>query len=72
MTEKINTDVKQMAQEIIVEAMLHTQAALNSALAILEITVDDLAFEASDSIAQAQRHLMRAAHFMGKVPSRGK
>lgn len=59
---------KQQAYEILVEAMLATHFALNAALVILDSSLDDATFYACDEIAQASRHLTRAAHFIMKMP----
>ena len=66
---EISLDMKIAAHEIVFDAMIHTQGALNASLAILEITMGDSAFAAADEVAQALRHLSRASRSIYKMPA---
>jgi hypothetical protein len=65
---RMSREVKVAAYEIIYEAMICTQAAFNASLAILEMTHDDIAFDAADESAEALNHLARAARRIYKMP----
>ena len=65
---QISNDVRSVAYDILVESMIHVQAALNASMAILDLTMSDHAFAVTDELSQAQRHLLRGVHFMYKMP----
>jgi len=64
----IDSQTKEAARAIIEDAMLCSQAAMNSALALFDMTDLDAAYSASDSCAQAIRHLSFAHRQVGKIP----
>jgi hypothetical protein len=68
MSEQITLEVKAAAHEIIYEAMMSSIAALNAALAIYEITIDQSALEAIDCIGQSLRAMNKAALYVYRMP----
>jgi hypothetical protein len=65
---RLDAETREAAREIIEDALVCSQAAMNSALAIFNLTDTDAAYSASDSCAQAIRHLSFAHRQLGKVP----
>jgi hypothetical protein len=66
----LDAETREAARQIVEDAMLCSQAAMNSAMAIYQITDTDAAYSASDMCAQAIRYLGFAHRQLSRIPTK--